>query len=220
MSTYQTYLDYSRGKDQTMWMHFLRESNGGSAMCKMCSIILKTTRGCTSGLRKHLRFKHPELSVQSNYMDPLNKTATPTKLPSKYSVKVKSSKASAKKGTVQKVGAPMQVIKIEQIRNQKPTAVGPAKTSTLKSSGKPQPPPRTGQISDTLAQVLARMSALDGLSFRVLIDSQDIRQGLIARGFWDIPETVDSCREIVMSYSGMVRQSMVDEFHRLKVVLV
>ena len=37
--------------------------------------------------------------------------------------------------------------------------------------------------AESLTKVVARMAAKDGLSFHVLATSNDIRQGLLARGF-------------------------------------
>ena len=53
----------------------------------------------------------------------------------------------------------------------------------------------------TLDEILARMTAKDGLPFNILITSKDIRAGLTARGL-DVPLSGVTIREKVMDYAS------------------
>ena len=64
---------------------------------------------------------------------------------------------------------------------------------------------------DTLAATLARMTARDGLSFRVCATSPDIRKGLHARGFGDVPTSADGVRQRVINYAQKVRSFVMAE---------
>lgn len=48
-------------------------------------------------------------------------------------------------------------------------------------------PPFFVSTDETLPAVLARITAKDGLPFRVICVSDDIRKGLLARGFRNVP---------------------------------
>ena len=50
--------EYSDFKNEGIWQHFLREKNGQSAQCKICTVIIKTVGGSTSGMHTHLQTKH------------------------------------------------------------------------------------------------------------------------------------------------------------------
>lgn len=63
----------------------------------------------------------------------------------------------------------------------------------------------------SLPAVLSRMTALDGLPFSIFCTSTDIREGLTARGFFDIPKSANTMRSLVMGYSDRVRQAMISE---------
>jgi len=45
-------------KKDGIWEHFLREKNGNSAKCKLCSTILKATGGSTKGLHERIERIH------------------------------------------------------------------------------------------------------------------------------------------------------------------
>lgn len=190
MCAYQTYLENPKGKDQAMWCNFLRESNGRTAMCKLCSRVLSTLGGSTSSLRKHLRFKHKELSDRRTETEP----TTP----------------------------PKKMIKVEHLHIS-PVIAEPVSRKkapiTPKSAPKVLTPKRIKELplSETLSQVLARMAALDGFPIISLATSSDIRQGLTARGFWDVPTTPESCWQMIMTYFNKVKQTMISDFHKLKV---
>lgn len=70
--------------------------------------------------------------------------------------------------------------------------------------------------NEKLSEVLARMTARDGLSFNIFIKSYDIREGLKARGFKDIPKSAVTIRNMVLEYSKIIKQSTVHEISRLK----
>lgn len=44
---------------------------------------------------------------------------------------------------------------------------------------------------DCIEEVLARLASKDGLSFRQIVISNDLRNGLVARGYNDIPDSVN-----------------------------
>ena len=58
-------------------------------------------------------------------------------------------------------------------------------------SHSPSPPKRdvVQQNDNTLSATLARMTARDGLPFRVFVTSPDLRRGLIAMGFGNLPHS-------------------------------
>ncbi|XP_055548367.1 uncharacterized protein LOC129731962 [Wyeomyia smithii] len=64
--------------------------------------------------------------------------------------------------------------------------------------------------------VLARMAAKDCISFRTIARSEDIRQGLLARGFTGIPKTHDGVRQKVKSYHEFVIQEYRKQFDEIK----
>ena len=56
-----------------------------------------------------------------------------------------------------------------------------------------------------LPATLARLTAIDGISFNVICRSSDIRTGLIATGFKSLPTTVKTVRKMVVDYSKKIR---------------
>lgn len=70
--------------------------------------------------------------------------------------------------------------------------------------------------SNTLDAILARMTALDGLTFSVFITSSDLRKLLIAKGFDDIPTSAVTIRNRVMKYSHKIREQVSAEIRQLK----
>ncbi|XP_011859119.1 PREDICTED: uncharacterized protein LOC105556635 [Vollenhovia emeryi] len=67
-----------------------------------------------------------------------------------------------------------------------------------------------------LPAVLARLTSRDGLSFRIICTSLDIRLGLTARGFSDIPKSVSGVSNIVKNFSNQVREQLKIEIKKLK----
>lgn len=64
--------------------------------------------------------------------------------------------------------------------------------------------PKTSQITDffnrkneCFDEVLSRITALDGLPFRVFCTSIELRKSLIARGFKNIPKSVNTIRILI-----------------------
>lgn len=70
--------------------------------------------------------------------------------------------------------------------------------------------------NEELSKVLARMTARDGLSFNTLINSYDIRQGLSARGFENIPKSSNTIRNMVLEYSKIIKNNVISEIANLK----
>lgn len=70
--------------------------------------------------------------------------------------------------------------------------------------------------NEKLSEVLARMTARDGLSYNIFIKSYDIREGLRARGFKDIPKSAVTIRNMVLEYSKIIKHYTVHEISRLK----
>jgi len=68
----------------------------------------------------------------------------------------------------------------------------------------------------SLAAVMSRMTSVDGLPFSILCTSADIREGLRARGFSDLPTSSNTARRIVMDYSKKVRQYVVNKMMQEK----
>lgn len=64
--------------------------------------------------------------------------------------------------------------------------------------------------------VLARLSAKDGISFHTICKSEDIRQGLVARGFNDIPRTHQGIRHRVEMFFEKVVNEYRKEFEDIK----
>lgn len=65
---------------------------------------------------------------------------------------------------------------------------------------------------DSLPACLARMVAKDGLPFIVFTTSNDLRQGLTARGFTKIPTSANTIKKLVLDYSHQVRVNMIRDF--------
>ena len=59
--------------------------------------------------------------------------------------------------------------------------------------------------------ILARMTACDGLSFNITCTSYDIRKGLTARGFSNIPKDHKTIHKMVLNYSKNIRDEVIKE---------
>lgn len=60
------------------------------------------------------------------------------------------------------------------------------------------------------------MAALDGIPFHVFCSSEDIRLGIVARGFSDIPKSSNTFRAKIIQYDKVIREEMTKEFELLK----
>lgn len=69
---------------------------------------------------------------------------------------------------------------------------------------------------ETLDQVLSRMAALDGIPFQLFCTSEDIRKGLLARGFTDIPQSPNTIRKYILRYADKIRNETIVRFNKLK----
>ena len=58
---------------------------------------------------------------------------------------------------------------------------------------------------NSLAATLSRLTACDGLSFNVIATSMDLRRGLVAMGFSQVPSAVATIKQHVMAYGQRVR---------------
>lgn len=91
-------------------------------------------------------------------------------------------------------------------------------------SGESAPPKKQSKILDYFASpnensldaILARMTALDGLPFRVFVTSVDLRKALMARGFPDIPSSSTTIREKVLAYQKKIVNYYILEFEKMK----
>jgi hypothetical protein len=98
-------------------------------------------------------------------------------------------------------------------------SVADTSVETTEQTAQPGPAPKKMKITSyfldkqdrSLPAVLARMTARDGLPFSIFCTSSDIREGLRARGFFDIPKSANTVRSLVMGYSDRVRQAMISE---------
>jgi hypothetical protein len=63
----------------------------------------------------------------------------------------------------------------------------------------------------TLEAVLGRMTACDGLSFRVFVSSSDLRRALSALGFGNLPTSVETVKQLVMRHGQKVRTFITNE---------
>lgn len=60
-----------------------------------------------------------------------------------------------------------------------------------------------------LSEIFARMTAKDGISFNTICTSLDIRAGLTARGFLNIPKSPNTIRKMVGDYANKIRALVV-----------
>ena len=67
----------------------------------------------------------------------------------------------------------------------------------------------------SLPAVLARMTACDGLSFKIFITSQDLRKSLTALGH-SVPKSITSIRDLVIQYGQQIRQKHILKLANLK----
>lgn len=70
--------------------------------------------------------------------------------------------------------------------------------------------------TEQLCEILARMVARDGLPFRIFSSSEDIRKGLVARGYQDIPKSAAIIKSMTIEYSKSVRNKIINEISTLK----
>ena len=60
------FVDY---KKDGIWQHFLREKNGNSAKCKLCSTILKATGSSMKGLHERMERIHSVNTMKQKCAD-------------------------------------------------------------------------------------------------------------------------------------------------------
>ncbi|XP_047134946.2 uncharacterized protein LOC124812399 [Hydra vulgaris] len=100
----------------------------------------------------------------------------------------------------------------------------PSSSQQLNDARTDEKPPTKRRITSYFAsekkkildETLARMTALDGLTFNVFITSKDLRQLLITSGFENLPKSANSIKRIVVSYSLNIRQLISKEIYQYK----
>lgn len=60
------------------------------------------------------------------------------------------------------------------------------------------------------------MAALDGISFQLFCTSEDIRKGIIARGFNDVPKSPNTIRKYVLDFAERIRNKTISRFNQMK----
>lgn len=71
--------------------------------------------------------------------------------------------------------------------------------------------PTTSKKDECLPEVFARMAAKDGISFNTICNSSDIRAGLVARGFKNVPKSRNTIRKMVLDYYEQVKKLVIKE---------
>jgi len=69
---------------------------------------------------------------------------------------------------------------------------------------------------NSLAATLSRLTACDGLSFNVIATSMDLRRGLVAMGFSQVPSAVATIKQHVMAYGQRVRSFVMTDLEKKK----
>jgi len=72
------------------------------------------------------------------------------------------------------------------------------------------------QRENTLQSTIARMTARDGLPFRLFATSPDLRKCLMARGFGNLPTSSETVKKMVMDEGRSVRSVVINELARKK----
>lgn len=129
------------------WRHFDRQDES-NAKCKTCEKVIKTTKGNTSGMRKHLDTIH--------------------------NVRLASKR---------------KIVHVDCVEQDTP---------------------------DTVGKVISRMAAVDGIAFVRFTASKDIRLGLHARGFKQIPRSANSIRQLVLDHTEFVKEEIRKDIVELK----
>ena len=70
---------------------------------------------------------------------------------------------------------------------------------------------KSDKIDGSLLAILVRMTACDGLSFNLICTSYDIRKGLTASGFFNIPKDHKTIHKMVFNYSKNMRDEVIKE---------
>ena len=95
-------------------------------------------------------------------------------------------------------------------------------TESSKASAALQSSRMTGPINkymtreNTFQSTIARMTARDGLLFRVFVTSSDLRKWLMARGFGNLPTSAATVKHMVMDEGRSVRSVVFNELARKK----
>ena len=180
---------------ESVWHYFLVEvPSRQTAKCLTCAKILKTHSGSTGGLLTHLE-KH-KIYLRKKASESVSTLHIGTD-------------ASTSSGSTNVSGCHP-----------------PTKSASVAESGQHngkanEPPRKKVKISEymvhagenSLEAAVSRMTARDGFPFSVFCTSGDLRAGLFARGFVNLPKSPNTVRALVMRYADKVRQVVISELN-------
>jgi len=86
-----------------------------------------------------------------------------------------------------------------------------AKARKTATSGGPMTKFLLDRNENTLQAVIARMTARDGLPFRVFTTSPDLRRGMTALGLGNLPTSSESVKQLVMTQGRRIRSFVMEE---------
>jgi hypothetical protein len=86
----------------------------------------------------------------------------------------------------------------------------------IKPPAKRKLPDYFPKADDTLDDILARMTALDGLPFSVFVTSNDLRKLLLAKGYSDLPKSASTIRSRVLNYCQKIKNDVKTKLKQLK----
>ena len=69
----------------------------------------------------------------------------------------------------------------------------------------------TSKKEENLSEVLARMEAKDGISFSTICNSNDIRAGLVAQGYKNVPKSRNTIRKMALDYYEQIKKQVIKE---------
>lgn len=193
-----------KGTDpKSIWQHFLISNDKQTAKCKLCpNKIIMTKGGSTKGLHKHFNAVHEKKSVTQ-----------PTQL---LVPRANVADAEVEKSDI--------VVINEDYEEGSSSSFNSFLSQSSHSS---QMVPKRRKLTDyflvdpnhednSLDAVIARMTALDGLPFRVFITSRDLRRGLEARGFTNLPTSSSTIKNRVLLYCEKIFDNFSNEIKILR----
>lgn len=77
---------------------------------------------------------------------------------------------------------------------------------------------KVSRLEESLPLIVSRMVALDGLPMSILCKSVDIRSGIMARGYKDLPSSRNTIRRMIMEFHNKMVGPLTTEFQRIKVI--
>ena len=70
---------------------------------------------------------------------------------------------------------------------------------------------KTSKKEENVSEVLARMTAKDGISFNTICNSTSIRARLVVRGYKNIPKSRNTIRKMVLDYYEQIKKQVIKE---------